>query len=320
MSMPPTPPTPPAPLSPTPPTQPAADPAAAQPTHPVAPHALPLDVPQATTPRGRGIGIAALIVGIASIVLSVGLGFLLGIVAIILGILSRTRPAARGLGIGGIVTGAAGLLLSILTTAIAASLLLALAAATPAGSPQGEDTPAEQQPAAAAQTVETACYSFDGPAHYTPNTSATASDACFNTLQLWGELQDDGSVLATGAGAIWGEVNIEAVRRDTFEAMAPTGTMAEMLAYLEPNFFEANGEVVENLTEPTTLDGAEANITTISPDPSTETRTRVMISVIPPEGYRNDDGEVGFFLVTVWTSEDGGDDLVQQVIDSWRWS
>jgi hypothetical protein len=278
-------------------------------------------VPQATTPQGRGIGIAALIVGIASIVLSVGLGFLLGIVAIILGILSRTRPAARGLGIGGIVTGAAGMLFSILTTAIAVAMVLALGTTTPgAAPPLGEESPSDQQPAAAAQTVETACYSFDGPAHYTPNTSATASEACFNTFQRWGVLQDDGSVLATGVGAVWGEVNIEAVRRDTFEAMAPTGTMAELLAYLEPNYFETYDQEIATLAEPTTLDGAEANITTITPDPETETRTRVAISVIPPEGYRNDDGEIGFFLVTVWTSEDGGDDLVQQVIDSWRWS
>lgn len=91
---------------------PAAAAAASAPTAPVAPGA-PIQ-PQPT----NGLGIAAMILGIVAFVFGwvPFFGFLAGVTAVILGIISLKKPGVKGMGIAGLITGGLAVLWSLFIT------------------------------------------------------------------------------------------------------------------------------------------------------------------------------------------------------------
>lgn len=100
---------------------------------------------------GSGLAIAALVLGIAALVLAffpfVGLlSVLLGAAAIVCGILAMRRRQSKGMSIAGIVTGALGLVGSILVTLAAAALMAALEESTSAFSSIGASSSAAASP------------------------------------------------------------------------------------------------------------------------------------------------------------------------------
>lgn len=91
----------------------------------------PYDAPQTTArPRGSGMAIAALVLGILAVLLcwTVFGGVLLGLIAIVLGVIAARRAKrgladGRGMAIAGIVLGVLGLLLSVALVAIGLTVL-----------------------------------------------------------------------------------------------------------------------------------------------------------------------------------------------------
>jgi hypothetical protein len=88
------------------------------------------DAQPAARPRGAGMAIAALVLGIFAVLLcwTVVGGILLGLVAVVLGFIAAGRAkrgaaAGRGMAIAGIVLGALGLLLSVALIALGVSFL-----------------------------------------------------------------------------------------------------------------------------------------------------------------------------------------------------
>jgi hypothetical protein len=79
--------------------------------------------PPAPAPARNGLGIAALVCGIAGVVLSptIALGILLGIAGIVLGVLAIRNPR-RGMPIAGISCGAAGIVISLVLWAVGWSI------------------------------------------------------------------------------------------------------------------------------------------------------------------------------------------------------
>lgn len=80
-----------------------------------APAPAPAVAKPATAPAGNGIAIAALVVGIVAFVTGWVpiLGLLLGIAAVVLGVIGLKKAAGKGMSIAGLVTGAIGALTSL---------------------------------------------------------------------------------------------------------------------------------------------------------------------------------------------------------------
>ncbi len=87
-----------------------------------------------TTAPANGLAVAALVVGIIAAVSGWApfWGVIVGIVAIVLGVIGLKKPGGRGLAIAGIITGAAGALWSLIVSAFFV-LALAFGAATTGG-------------------------------------------------------------------------------------------------------------------------------------------------------------------------------------------
>lgn len=106
-----------------------------------APELAPAPVPKPepapvtnTVPKTNGMAVASMVVGIISLFLSwipiIGLiGFIGGIVAIILGIIALKKTVSKGLSIAGIVTGAISVLSSLIIALLAFNLILLLGSA-----------------------------------------------------------------------------------------------------------------------------------------------------------------------------------------------
>ena len=155
-----------------------------------------------TTPTGpaqAGLAIAALVVGIIAffggwIPL---IGLLLGIAGVIIGIVALRRQQSRGFSLTGILLSVVAILANFIVTTI---VVVALAT----GGLAALISDAAQETDPETQSVETPCYSFDGPAGYINDLSSDAVADCNSELQLWGEQNADGTIDNTGVGSIRG--------------------------------------------------------------------------------------------------------------------
>lgn len=80
---------------------------------PPPPMGAPMGAPQ---PQGKGMAIAALILGIVSVALCLYwfIAIPVGIVAIVLGVIARKRGVGAGMALAGIITGAVGAVLGLI--------------------------------------------------------------------------------------------------------------------------------------------------------------------------------------------------------------
>lgn len=286
-------------------------------------HVHPPTPPSGSTPAtgapstGRGIGIASLATGIGSLVLVVFIGFLAGAVAVVLGIIGLKRPAARNLSIGGIITGALGMLLSIVVLIVGMILWAGILSSdndnttdAPIGAPQSNSLEF--------QSIETPCYEFDGPEHYINDISAADTAACGADLGLWGEKQDDGTILPTGVGAIYGSVAVEAVRSAFITENVPGGSLDDVQTYLESGYLLESGQSIIS-TEDIELDGVPAKLTYLVPN-SPDTQLRAVITALPEQPYAGPERDLGLFLITVSVEESNGQEILDTLIGSWDWN
>lgn len=273
---------------------------------------------------GRGIGLASMITGIGSIVLAVILGVLGGIVAIILGIIGLRKPAGRTFSIVGIITGAVGIIAGILFFVLAFLPIFILGQVVentpitfPTQAPITEPTEAPVPGDLAFTAIDTPCYTFDGPAHFTNNISADDTANCGTSLELWGEKQADGTILPTGVGAVFGSVVVEPVRASYLTENTATGTLDELQTFLESSYLLQSGKSIIQ-TNDVTLGGAPAKLTFLEPN-SPDTQLRAVVAVLPPTVYPGATEDIGLFLITVSTEEDNGDAILESLLNTWTW-
>lgn len=333
-----TPPQPPQSQAPPQPPQPGAYPApGGYPAPGAAPYATSGASPYAPAPSNGagGIAIAALIVGIAAFLTGIVpvLGFIVAAVGIVLGIIAVRRPQGRGLSITGLILSGIGLVTSIVVA-------LVLFVFLPAGLQQGADeldawvdeqtssAPSDESGTAdgfdeatysvvSGQPIETPCWSYDGPQYFTNNISQDAVDACIGKLELWGEIDGDGNVTPTGVGAIFGQVGVEPVRVSTAEGYAPGTDPVAVVDALEDSYFGAQGTVI-SLHEPAQLGGVAADITRVDSE-TPETQTKAFITAYAPSTYDIGGEEAQLFIISIVTPYGNGDELIQQVLDTWEW-
>jgi len=167
------------------------------------------------------------------------------------------------------------------------------------------------------QPVRTPCWSYEGPATFVNNVSPDQEERCHGALELWGEVVD-GTVLPTGAGAVYGQVKVEPVRVSTSDAWGVGTDLQGAVDALADSYFAENGSIL-SLHEATTLGGVPANITRVD-GTSEKTRTKAFITAFAPERFATGTDEVQFFVIAIVSPYDNGDELVDQVTRTWTWS
>lgn len=167
------------------------------------------------------------------------------------------------------------------------------------------------------QPIETPCWSYEGPQTFVNNISSHDESLCAGALELWGEVRD-GMVVPTGVGAIYGQVSVEPVRVSTSDSWMVGTDVDGAVDAVADSYFAQNGEVL-SLHEATTLDGVPANITRVEGNVEA-TQTKAFITGFAPEPFTPGTDTVQFFVIAVVTPYDNGDELIDQVIDTWQWS
>jgi len=275
--------------------------------------------PAAKPPVG-GLAIAALVVGGTAFLLGwlVGLGLLLGLAGIVLGILAVRTKSGRTFGVIGLVLSGIATVTSIVVTFVLAFFLSGPASLF------AEDLQLEfGDELFATQTVETPCYSFEGPASYFNDLPEVDVVACASRLELWGEITPDGEVLNTGVGAIFGTIEVEPIRVEISDAMAPDDTLESMVQSMSLDYLPAMG-TIESLIEPITLDGVSANLTRIESD-AEFTDLKAVITARAPDFYQGANGPVRYFVISVVLPDEAGEtvdeeQILAELISTWTWN
>lgn len=167
------------------------------------------------------------------------------------------------------------------------------------------------------QFIETPCWSYDGPQYFTNNISDDAVATCTGKLELWGEYDSERNFFPTGAGMIAGQIGVMPLSLDASDAYGPAGDLDAALEGLqEPFFSQQGGEAISE--ETITLDGVEARLTRYESD-SADTKTKAFITVFSPEPYSVADTKAQLFVISLVTPYSNGDAQLQQIIDSWDW-
>jgi hypothetical protein len=166
------------------------------------------------------------------------------------------------------------------------------------------------------QIVETPCWSYEGPALFVNSVSPDASALCYGAQELWGEMHD-GVVVPAGDGEVYGQVSVEPVRVEASESWAPGTDVDAVVDALAVSYFPENGTIL-SLHEGATLDGVPANVTRVQ-GTSGATQTKAFITAFAPRTYAPGPDEVRLFVIAIVTPYSNGDELIDQVLDSWRW-
>ena len=231
----------------------------------------------------------------------------------------RRTPTSRritGLAIAGILAALSGCTIprDIATddeSGAAATSQSERAPATLAAPPQGDFSIVSGQP------IETPCWSYEGPQNFVNNISSDGETLCLGALELWGEVID-GVVVPTGVGAVYGQVKVEPVRVSTSDAWGAGRDLDGAVDALADSYFAENGTII-SLHEQTVLDGVPANITRVEGGIK-ETRTKAFITAFAPEPFTPGDSAVQFFVIGIVTPYENGDELIEQVVSTWRWA
>lgn len=279
-------------------------------------------------PGVGGLAIAAIIV--AGFAFLSGwipvLGVVLAVVGLVLSILAIRSGRGKVLGIiGTILAGIALLFGAFMTT-----MLFAVAPwEESSGSAESWSTEVPTVPDAAdfdeaeastvsGQLIETPCWSYDGPKHFTDNISTDKADACYGQLELWGEYTADGDFVPTGYGETAGQITVEPVSSATAARFATGTDLDATVDALEQPYLSTVGGTITSLHEPTVLDGVPANITRIDSDVP-ETQLKVVLTTFSPEPYEIAGDPRQLFLITVTTPYSNGEEQLKQLLHSWEW-
>ncbi|AWB89506.1 DUF4190 domain-containing protein [Homoserinimonas hongtaonis] len=303
-------------------------------TPPLSPASSPeADAPQPATPDSGastvtvgGIAVAALVMGILAFLAGwiPIVGALFGITGLILGIIALVRRKGRGMGITAVILSTLAIIASVITTVLAITLLPLMLVSFANISDDVTDGIADQ--VVPPQIVETPCYGFDAPSGYINSQSAADQEACWTTLELRGELNENGEFINTGEGDIFGSIYVEPVDSEIVASWGvglggDSDDLDAAVTYLADAYFSQLGTVT-TLNEPMTIDGAAANITRLDNGAGPDT-TNVVIATFSPSTYalesESETSESKFWVITVATMDDDGDDILERMIDTWQW-
>lgn len=269
-----------------------------------------------------GLAIAALIVSI--IAFFTGwvpfFGIIVAIVGLVLGIIAVRRPNGKGLSITAIILSSLAFLTGVVMLAVLFFVIPSAVDSIPdqdQGWPDPTQAPETSALAVDGQSIDTPCWSYEGPAAFVNNISQDSADACVGKLELWGEVDDSGDVIPTGVGAIYGQVSVEPIRQSTSNGFAEGTDPVAIVDAIKDSYFAPQGEII-SLHEDATLGGMPADITRIDSDVE-ETQTKAFITVFAPQAYDLNGEPSQLFIISIVTPYENGDELIQQVLDSWEW-
>lgn len=272
----------------------------------LSPEELPERSSGPTTPERRsGVVLAALIVGIAAFITGwiPLVGLVLGIVGVVLALAAMRKPRGKLFGRLGLIGSA----LAVVTN-VAVSIVVVVSLVN---SGIGTAILTDAQP------VVTPCYSFNGPSDYGNTQSVETAEACVTSLELRGEFSADGKIDNTGTGTTLGSVLVEPVLVSSTDQWAPSGSLDDMVEFLNRGYFPDAGEVT-SLKETVSLDGVDANLTRLT-STSEKTKTKAFLTVFAPETYQAAGEPVKFFVISFVIPGDNGEEIIATAIDSWRW-
>ncbi|HEX7259875.1 MAG TPA: hypothetical protein VF272_03010 [Candidatus Saccharimonadia bacterium] len=205
----------------------------------------------------------------------------------------------------------------IVAVAIAALCLLAWVIVLVVGLyADSNPTTAPAQPDTSEVLLETRCYFFKGvPAHYV-ETSQINLDDCLYDVELRGEISKAGKPIIQNNGELIGRIRVEPVRKTT--ELQWGKDLDEIVSYLEKSYYAPQGEILR-LREPINLDGVTANKTTVK-STQQHIKTKDFVVVLKDPGYTLRSGaEATMFMITVTTPENNGEQILANIIKSWRW-
>ncbi len=282
-----------------------------------------------------GVAIAGLIIGIIAFVTGwiPIFGFILGGIGIVLGIIAVRASLRRGFGIAALVLSGLAVVTNIfIIIALVVTVPGAVTTAAHDAQVRADETNARTQAEQDAQNTKdaepgpeevsghsiiTPCYSVQGPAAFINNQSSASTQDCVTTLELWGEVSPDGTIVNTGVGTILGQVSVEPIRLATSETWAATGNLDGVVDYIAVDYLPQMGEVI-SLREPVMLEDSAANISRVDSN-AVLTKTKAIIVGFAPHSYDTSQGPVQLFVISIVTPYDNGDELIDAVVDSWEW-
>lgn len=285
---------------------------------------------QLPNPGVGGLAIAAIIVsGVAFLSGWIPIvGVVLALVGLVLSIFAIRSGRGKVLGIIGTILASIALLFgAFMTTMIfvvapwndtSSSSSDPWTVETPSAAP--DDTAFDEAEAAAVsgQLIETPCWSYDGPKHFTDNISADEAGACYGQLELWGEYDESGNFVPTGYGETAGQITVEPVSSATAAKYSDGTDLSATVDALEKPYLSTVGGTISSLHEETTLGGVPANITRIDSDVA-ETQMKVVLTAFSPQPYDIEGDQRRLFLISITTPYSNGEEQLQQLLDSWEW-
>ena len=238
----------------------------------------------------RAFAITALVLGIAAVALSIipWVGPSLGLVGVVFAIIALRQHRRKGMGVAGLVLSIIGILAGAVVLLFVAFVFPAIGSAIAHG---GYDDGAgenqrynEDYDFSKDYLATTPCYSFTGSKGWINHENPYSVDDCLTNLVDHGGL--------------------DSTDRYIFDAEAYGSVL------VEPDY---NGPTVSS--GDIDLDGATASVATDSLDGwTTET-----ISVTMPQTHKNYYGEFDELILIVRAKNADIDDLVSQVVDTWKW-
>lgn len=285
---------------------------------------------QLPNPGVGGLAIAAIIVsGVAFLSGWIPIvGVVLALVGLVLSILAIRSGRGKVLGIiGTILAGIALLFGAFMTTMIfvvapwndtTSSSSDPWSVETPSAAPDDGAFDEAEAAAVSGQLIETPCWSYDGPKHFTDNISAEEAGNCYGQLELWGEYDESGNFVPTGYGETAGQITVEPVSSATAAQYSDGADLSATVDALEKPYLSTVGGTISSLHEETTLGGVPANITRIDSDVA-ETQMKVVLTTFSPQPYDIGGDQRKLFLISITTPYSNGEEQLQQLLDSWEW-
>lgn len=281
---------------------------------------------QPRTVKVGGIAVAALVMSILAFLAGwiPIVGALFGITGLVLGIIALVRRRGRAFGITAVILSTIAIITSVIMTVIGVMMLPFILMNLNDISSNITDEVMDQ--VAPPQIIETPCYGFDAPSGYINNQAAADAEACWTTLELWGELDADGDFVNTGEGDLFGSIYIEPVGADIIESWgvgsgSDGGDLDAAVNYLAEVYYSQLGTIT-SLKTPVMLDGVPANITRFDNGSGPDTTNVAIVSFSPTTYSLEQESstiEANFWVITVATMEDDGDDIIEQLVETWQW-
>lgn len=246
-------------------------------------------------PRTHPIGVATLVVGILAALLAiwpwVGLG--VGVVGIVLYIVGRVGQKSSGVALAGLIMstiGAAGNVLVILIVAFVFPAIGSWVAHGGYDDNAGENSRYDEDyDLSTDYLIDTPCYSFTGPQGWINHQNDYFDADCRANLEDHGALDDSGRYEFDSFGPnIYGQVSVQ------------------------PNFGEQTLQSAD-----IELDGVDATLVTTRN--VADTMDVVSIELLTPRTFTNYYGSFDALIITVEAPTADIDEIVDELVDSWRW-